>query len=174
MDSEEGVIVITTSSKNSERAKELAETLENIVNEVCKENNYAVTVNAEAIGAERVAKAKELGVTPGKLNLVEKLIESSEDPDSVYLNEWLNKSVKDIMAEIKQNKQQNKEQNKEREQNSNENIKNQEQNQNEESNGKSDVNTDDDTANPGKGSGKSDVSASNGATTGKKGNSNIP
>ncbi len=174
LDSEEGGIVITTSSKNSKRAKELAETLENIVNEVCKENNCVATVNAEAVGAERVAKAKELGVTPGKLNLVEKLIESSEDHDSVYLNEWLNKSVKDIMAQIKQNKQQNKEQNKEQEQNSNENIKNKEQNQNEESNGKTDVNTDDGTANSGKGSGKSDVSVSNGATTGKKGNSNIP
>lgn len=151
----EGGIEIAISSKNMEKAKELAQTLENVVNKVCKENNREATVNAEAVGAERVAKARELGVTPGKLNLVEKLIESSKDPGSVHLNEWLNKPVKEIMAQIKQNKQQNKDQNKEQEQNSDEDIKNQEQNQNKENNDKSGVISDDGTVNLGKDNGKS-------------------
>ncbi len=37
-------------------------------------------------------EAKELGTTPGKLNLIEKMIDSSDDPDSIDVEEWVDKS----------------------------------------------------------------------------------
>ena len=127
----EADIVITTSAKDLKQASELADNLKETAEETCEENECEAVVNAEAVGAERVAEAKELGVTPGKLNLVQKLIESAEDPDSIDQTEWLNKSVKDIMAKTNENKEKNKEQ----EANQGEESQNQEQNQNEESNG---------------------------------------
>jgi hypothetical protein len=66
-------------------------------------NNSQALVIGEAVGLERVEEAKELGITPGKLNLIEKLIESSEDPESVTKEDWLDKSVKEIMEQTKEN-----------------------------------------------------------------------
>lgn len=108
LDSGEGGIVITASSDNEDAADELAQNLEETANETVEENAVAAVVTAEAVGAKRVAEARELGVTPGKLNLVEKLIKSSSDPENIDLNEWLHKSVKEIMKQTKLNKEQNK------------------------------------------------------------------
>lgn len=108
LDSGEGGIVITTSSDNEDAADELAQDLEETATETVEENAVEAVVTTEAVGAERVAKARELGVTPGKLNLVEKLMESSADSESIDMNEWLHKSVKEIMKQTKLNKEQNK------------------------------------------------------------------
>lgn len=140
LDGDEAGIMITTSSDNLEKAEELAADLETVVNEVCKTNDYVAVVTAEAVGAERVAQARELGVTPGKLNLVEKLMASATDSSSIDMNEWLNKPVKDIMAQTNQNKKQAKEEEKNKEQAKNAGVtQNQEQNQNEEINANSDA-----------------------------------
>ncbi len=101
-------IVITTASDDTDNAEEMAEELEETANEACNENGSECTACGEAIGKKRVAEARELGVTPGKLRLVEKLIESSENPESINKEEWLNKPVKDIMAQTNANKAANK------------------------------------------------------------------
>ncbi len=102
----EGGIVISTSAKDLKRSERLAADLqENAEKAVAKEN---VEVEAYAVGLERVLKAHELGVTPGKLNLVEKLRDSAEDSDMVDMEEWLDKPVKEIMYEIKMNREKNK------------------------------------------------------------------
>jgi len=100
----EGGIIIATFGEDLEKSGELAEKLQiNLENEI-KEIGKDVKLEAISVGLERVQKAKELGVTPGKLNLVEKLQNSSADPESIILEEWLNKPVKDIMSAIKENK----------------------------------------------------------------------
>jgi len=86
LESDDAGIVISTSSEDMDKADELAQKLEASATEACEENNAEVTVTAEAVGKKRVDEARELGVTPGKLNLVEKLKESSEDPDSIDMN----------------------------------------------------------------------------------------
>lgn len=71
-------------------------------------NTADIEIDAIGVGQERVEKARELGVTPGKLNLVEKLQESN--PKKTYdLQDWLKKSVKDIQKEIKANEKDAKE-----------------------------------------------------------------
>ena len=104
LESDDAGIVIAASSEDMDKADELAQKLEDSAAEACEENSAEVIVTAEAVGKERVDEARELGVTPGKLNLVEKLKESSENPDSIDMNEWLNKPVKEIMAQTKENK----------------------------------------------------------------------
>jgi hypothetical protein len=100
----EGGIVITIANGNGEISEELANEIRDLVEDLVSDD---VEVEVESVGYERVQKAKELGVTPGKLNLVEKLQASSTDPDSIIIEEWLNKPVKDIMKAIKENKKAN-------------------------------------------------------------------
>lgn len=97
----EGGIVITTSSENADRAEELANELAQTVEEEITENGNEVIVEAFSVGLERVEEAKKLGVTPGKLNLVEKLQVVASDPTLIDTEEWLNKPVKEIMKATK-------------------------------------------------------------------------
>jgi hypothetical protein len=100
----DGGIVITTASENTDKADELATDLQQAVEEEIAEVSEDIIVEAYSVGLERVEEARELGVTPGKLNLVEKLQSSSSDPASVDIEEWLNRSVKDIMKATKDNR----------------------------------------------------------------------
>jgi hypothetical protein len=100
----EGGIVITTASENMDKADELATDLQQVVEEEIAEVKEDIIVEAYSVGLERVEEARELGVTPGKLNLVEKLQSSSSDPSSINIEEWLNRSVKDIMKATKDNR----------------------------------------------------------------------
>ena len=60
----------------------------------------------EAVGLARVLEAKELGVTPGKLNLVQKLIaiDVDDDIDDDAQALWLEKPVKEINKAIRESK----------------------------------------------------------------------
>lgn len=71
--------------------------------ETAVEQNLTVQVEAEGVGQERVEEAKAMGVTPGKLNLVDKLKGSSDETAEINEEEWLEKPVKDIMKQIKEN-----------------------------------------------------------------------
>ncbi len=103
LQSEGSGIMIATAAKNNNNAEELAAMLKETVMAVVAANNSNALVMGEAVGLERVEEAKELGITPGKLNLIEKLIESSEDPESIDKEDWLDKSVKEIMELTKEN-----------------------------------------------------------------------
>lgn len=102
---ETGGIVITTSSDNQDKADELAADLQDKVEDVIAEDNIKADVEVLSVGKERVLEARELGVTPGKLNLVQKLQKSAENPDDIVIEDWLNKPVKDIMKETKANRE---------------------------------------------------------------------
>ena len=136
LDSNASGIVITTSSDAMTKAGELVQTLEKVVNKGVEKNNHEAVVTAEAVGADRVAEAQSLGVTPGKLNLVEKMMKYADNAENINKEEWLHKSVKDIMAKTNEYKEQNQE----HEQNAGEEPQNQEQNTNEEKNGETNVN----------------------------------
>ncbi len=103
---ENGGIIITASNNNDnmDNANEMAQALQEKVQQQITEEEKTATVEAFGVGRQRVEEARELGVTPGKLNLVQKLQASSADPDSIELDEWLNKSVKEINKAIKENK----------------------------------------------------------------------
>ena len=100
----EGSIVITAASEDAKKADALANDLLLAVEEEVTEAQQVVVIESYSIGLNRVEEARELGVTPGKLNLVEKLQASATDPDSINVEEWLNKSVKDIMKATKDNR----------------------------------------------------------------------
>lgn len=132
-DDDEGGIVISTSAKDLKKAEKLAEKLQKCVEEDLDENDEDEKEDAEdnddadledadkededegeddkgikleviSVGFERVQLAREKGVTPGKLNLVEKLKASAPDPDKIDIDEWLGCSVKEIMKATKEYK----------------------------------------------------------------------
>lgn len=102
-----GGIVVAASSEDEETAEELAGQLQETIEQEDTENGDTVEVEAVSVGLERVQKARELGVTPGKLNLVEKLQASADDPASIDIQLWLEKPVKEIMKAIKENRKAN-------------------------------------------------------------------
>lgn len=97
----EGGIVIAASSKNTGKAAALAADLKDSVAREAKENGDSIEVEAFSVSREEIKAAKELGVTPGKLNLVEKLKETAGDNNQIDIKEWINKPVKDIMKATK-------------------------------------------------------------------------
>lgn len=99
-------VVIAVSNPKEDKAEDLAKKIEKEAQKHMDEKGETAKVEVEAVGRERVEKARELGVTPGKLNLVEKLKESAADPDKIKIEEWLDKSVKEINKTIKENREQ--------------------------------------------------------------------
>lgn len=123
----EGGLVIATYGQEEEGSEELAEEIkENIIlpteetdetNETPidgniendeyaenEENAEGISIEVTSVGLQRVQEARELGVTPGKLNLVQKLQASAENPEDFNMEEWLDKPVKEIMKATKENK----------------------------------------------------------------------
>jgi hypothetical protein len=119
-----GAIMIAVSAGDMSNSQRLAEKLrgraENTVNAVYgvddadendddengedEEEGKSIPVEAVAVVFDRVQEARALNVTPGKLNLVEKLRDSAAEPDDVDIDEWLGKPVREIMTAINANK----------------------------------------------------------------------
>lgn len=100
-------IVIATNNSDEDKSDELAVELQEVAENRIVENDVVANVEATSVAKERVAEAKAMGVTPGKLNLVEKLKASSEAPEDVDVSEWLDKPVKEIQSVIKENNAKN-------------------------------------------------------------------
>lgn len=73
--------------------------VEEDVEEDIKEKKIEVEV--VGVGRERVEEARKIGITPGKLNLIQKLQEAAGNPEDFDINKWKDASVKEIMKEVK-------------------------------------------------------------------------
>jgi hypothetical protein len=65
-----------------------------------EDDETGVEVEVIKVSQQKVDEAKEMGVTPGKVNLVDKLAEASGEED-FDKEEWLDKPVKEIMDATK-------------------------------------------------------------------------
>ncbi|MEG1773264.1 MAG: hypothetical protein RR320_00265 [Oscillospiraceae bacterium] len=95
-----GGIVIATSGKKEDSAQQLAIHLKELVSSRCADNRRAVSVEAMAVGQAQMQEAKSLGVTPGKLLLVQALLAEHPESHLLSIEEWLQKPVKDIIAAL--------------------------------------------------------------------------
>jgi hypothetical protein len=104
-------VVITTSNDDMDEAERLATDLKQEVKTYLDaQDSIDAEVDAEAVGLDRVEEARDLGVTPGKLNLVEKLQDSTSG--AISKEEWLAMPVKEINKAIKENRRLEKEKDK--------------------------------------------------------------
>ncbi len=122
---DDNAMIIGITAKNEDREARLIEGLRTELQSIIFEDDddsdtddeeLGENIQVIGIGAERVQRAEQLSeefgynVTPGKLNLVEKLDASitGADGDSLTdeeIEEWLDRPVRDIMKEIKANKE---------------------------------------------------------------------
>lgn len=101
-------VIIAASNSNKNKADKLATDLQDDTQKYINKKGETAKVEAEAVGKARVEQAKVLGVTPGKLNLVEKLVVSSEgikEIDAEEFKNMLNMPVKEINKAIKENRE---------------------------------------------------------------------
>jgi Anti-sigma factor N-terminus len=99
-------ILITVASKNETYAKEIEMELTEIVKqELVKENIEETPVTIGSVGLEVHEEAEKLGVSPGKLNLIQKLQEVNPE---INYEEYSNKSVQEIMKAVKDVKKEEK------------------------------------------------------------------
>ncbi len=104
IDGEDNNIVLVAGSDNSAKAEKLAAQLTLKVQETIDKKGKKAEVNAESVSLGRVEEAKALDVTPGKLNLVQELIDIDEDYEEEDQPALLEQSVKEINKEIKENR----------------------------------------------------------------------
>ena len=102
------VISVSDSSKAETLVKEIMEKTEKYLAENDKTGEIEVDVEVEAVGRERVIEARKLGITPGKLNLIEKLRDSTDDSEDFVIEDWMDKSVKEINKAVKENRKDKK------------------------------------------------------------------
>ncbi|CAB1246389.1 putative RsgI N-terminal anti-sigma domain-containing protein [Ruminococcaceae bacterium BL-6] len=94
-------IVISTSAKDPKKAEKMAEGLKQSTKNTAEGKGAAV--EAFPVGLDQVKEAHKLGVTPGKLDLAEKLRDNAQSPDDTDLQKWLNKPVPEILKKIREN-----------------------------------------------------------------------
>ncbi|MGI5907991.1 MAG: anti-sigma factor domain-containing protein [Christensenellales bacterium] len=100
--------MVTANSQDQTRAREMLEAAERRIEQRTEEHRIRANVSGECIGRELVTRAREYGVSPGKLRLVEKYALSTGDPSSVDVAGWLEKPVKEIMAATRENRKDTK------------------------------------------------------------------
>lgn len=98
-------IEITTSTDKESVADKLEDTLKEAASKTLDNNNVEATVETENVALERRDEARKLGITPGKLNLIQKL--QALDP-SIKVEDYKASSVKDIMKKTKELRKANK------------------------------------------------------------------
>jgi hypothetical protein len=112
------VVSVTSETDNTDTATELETEAENGANEALEENEKVAVINKDNVALARRDEARELGITPGKLNLINKL--QAVDPTAT-VEMYKDASVKDIMKSIKNNKNKGNVNNNENVDNSDEN-----------------------------------------------------
>lgn len=100
-------ILVTVATDAADEAVKTQNELGEVVKEELKEENLDKTpVTTENINMERHKEAARLGISPGKMNLIQKL--EAVKPGIKY-EDYSKKPVKDIMKEIKDIRKENKE-----------------------------------------------------------------
>ena len=93
------VIAVTSETDDSTTAAELEDDAAQGADDAVKAEGKTATVDKENVALERRDEARKLGITPGKLNLIQKL--QKLDP-SITVAEYKDAKVTDIMKEFTQ------------------------------------------------------------------------
>lgn len=94
------VISLTSETNNINIAYKLITDAESAVSEALKENGKTAVIHKDTVPLSLHEEAKSLGITAGKLNLIDKLKEV--DPNAT-VDQYKNASVKNIMQDIQNN-----------------------------------------------------------------------
>ena len=115
------VISLTSETDNENIATEIENDGEAGAKEALEENGKAAIINKDNVAIARREEAKKIGITPGKLNLINKL--QSVDPTAT-VEQYKDASVKEIMKSIKNCKENGSVKNKDNDNTESKDIKN--------------------------------------------------
>lgn len=101
---EQAEIMISTYSDNDMRAQNMLENVEKFLNREMEQQQVQANVEGEQIGLELRNRAREMGVSPGKLMLAERCAQALGDTSEAKIQELLGKTVKEVQAIIKEKK----------------------------------------------------------------------
>ena len=99
------VVEITTSTNKDKVGNKLEESLKDVADKTLNENDIEAEVGTEKVALARRDEARKLGITPGKLNLIQKLQEL--DP-TITIEDYKDSSVKDIQKKTIELRKDNK------------------------------------------------------------------
>lgn len=97
-------IEVTTSTDKKNIATKLDESLKETVDKTLENNNVDAEVETENVALARRDEAKQLGLTPGKLNLIEKL---QELDSTIKIEDYKDASIKSIVEKTNELKKSN-------------------------------------------------------------------
>ena len=92
-------VEITTSTDKENVATKLNESLKEAADKTLDDNDVDVEVETEKVAIARRDEARKLGITPGKLNLIQKL---QALDSTITVEEYKSSSVKDIQKKTKE------------------------------------------------------------------------
>ena len=99
------VVEITTCTDKDKVGTKLEESLKDVADKTLNENDIEAEVGTEKVALARRDEARKLGITPGKLNLIQKLQEL--DP-TITVEDYKDSSVKDIQKKTIELRKDNK------------------------------------------------------------------
>ncbi|WP_054943794.1 anti-sigma-I factor RsgI family protein [Paenibacillus ihuae] len=149
------VVSLTSETDDSNTAAELENDAETGVNQALQETDTTATVIKDNVALARRDQARAIGISPGKLNLINKL--QKVDPTAT-VDEYKDASVKDIMKTIKDSKDKLKN-------NADNKDENKDQTNSTTDNSTTDNNTNTSTTNTGTAADSSDANNTNAAKT---------
>lgn len=93
-------MIIAASCTDEEKSGEVVDSLAMTVQKTAQADDLLIHVDATVVCEDLVAKAKALGISPGKLSLIETLQEAVGE-DQIQVEDWLDAPVKDIISKTK-------------------------------------------------------------------------
>lgn len=97
----DNAILLTVTGDDMNKADKLSKNLEAVAAEVLDNNKVKSDIVSQKINEKKHEDSKELGISPGKLKLIEKVIESEPE---LKLEELKDKPVKEIVGHLKKDK----------------------------------------------------------------------
>lgn len=93
---ENGVLYLATSTEETEDGTQLTDALEEALEEEIEEEGVNAQVQSGVLGYEMVQKAKELGITPGKLNIITNVLGQEATQENMDM------TIKELMSLYKE------------------------------------------------------------------------
>ncbi|MEG0125334.1 MAG: hypothetical protein RR816_04555 [Clostridia bacterium] len=92
-------VVVSACGEDALKTDAIAERLEDVIAANCLANKRDATVESIAVTQAQLDEANLMGVTPGKMLLVQRMMAENPGSEPINMAEWLQKPVKDILAE---------------------------------------------------------------------------
>jgi len=112
----DNAVMLTVSSKDQKKAAQIQKKAEDTISKELTTTGVESEVVTEKATLQKHEEANERGISPGKMLLIEKLVEAQPDLSDEDIENFENRPVKDILKSIKEAKKAEKANNKEEKQ----------------------------------------------------------